>query len=203
MQKVSQNKVSVYFHLNPETGIPFYVGIGVKYRPYRKSGRSVLWNRFASKHGFQVKIVHEFDTWQEAVDKEIEYIKLYGRIDNRTGILVNHTNGGDGSLGNITNVGRKQSEETKSKRSKALKGIKPASHVFDARVAAGYKAWNKGVAMKEETKRKIAESMRGRKVSDEIKKKLSEIQKGRVFSIEHRMKNSEGVKRYWANKKAM
>ena len=40
-------------------------------------------------------------TWDEACTKEIEFIKLYGRKDNNTGILVNLTDGGEGTLGVI------------------------------------------------------------------------------------------------------
>lgn len=194
MKKVIPNKVAVYFHLNPITGIPFYVGIGVKFRPYRTSGRSVLWNRHVEKYGFHVKIVELFDTWNEAQEKEKYYIKFYGRIDKKTGCLVNHTDGGDGALGNITNIGKKHSEESKLKRSIALKGRKPSKECTEGRKLAGYKAWNKGIPMREESKERLSESKKGITLSEEHRNKISEKLKGRVFSEETKRKNSESLK---------
>ena len=34
---------------------------------------------------------------EEAIKKEIEFIKLYGRINLKTGVLANLTDGGEGS----------------------------------------------------------------------------------------------------------
>ena len=53
-----------------------------------------------------------------AKEKEKEFIKLYGRIDNNTGSLCNMTDGGDGALNQF------QSEETRKKRGKSISGEK-------------------------------------------------------------------------------
>lgn len=53
------------------------------------------------------EVLFEFETEQEANTKECELIALYGRRDNRTGMLTNHTDGGEGA------VGYKHTEETK------------------------------------------------------------------------------------------
>ena len=55
----------------------------------------------------------------------------------------------------------------------------------------GQKAWNRGIPRSEETRRKISETLKGRRVSDETKRKLSEVNKGHKFSEEHKRKISE------------
>lgn len=186
---IEKGKVAVYFHVNPITKYPFYVGIGVKFRPYRKSGRSLLWNRYVEKYGIEVVIVHVFDSWQEAQDKEVEYIKLFGRVDLRTGNLVNHTNGGDGALGNIWNVGTKRTPQQRKRISDSLKGKKPSEECLIASLLARRKGYKKR-PMSEEQKRKISDSKKGIPLSDSQKRKISESLKGRIFSDETRKKNS-------------
>lgn len=180
----------LYFHINPSTGVVFYVGIGVGFRPYRKSGRSVLWNRIADKYGFEVKIVEEFETWEAAAERERFYIKLHGRIDQRNGTLANHTQGGEGTLGCIRNVGLKKSAETRLKQSIALKGRRPHPNTIAARKLAPYVAWNKGTKMREESRLKMIKSRTGQKLTQEHKDKIGAKMKGRIFSEETRRRNS-------------
>lgn len=191
----------LYFHINSFTEEVFYVGIGVGFRPYRKSGRSVLWNRIASKYGFKIKIVEEFETWELAAVKEKYFIKLFGRLSNKTGTLANHTDGGEGALGNIWNVGFKHSAESNAKKSAALKGRKPHQNTINARRLTKQVSWNKGKKMNEQSRLKMVKSRTGQKLSKETKDKIGSKMKGRIFSEETKKKNSESLKRYWANKK--
>lgn len=100
----------------------FYVGKGTwtsnkKYiRASTTCKRNVHWKRIVAKYGdFTHEIIAEFDNEQDAFNKEIELIKLYGRsIDG--GILCNMTLGGEGHFG------LKQSEETKLKKSISMSG---------------------------------------------------------------------------------
>jgi len=203
-------KVFLYFHFKATTKEVFYVGIGIGKRAYRESGRSQLWNRYKDKFGLLVEIIEFFDTWEDAKIKEIFYIKQFGRIDKRTGILVNHTDGGDGSLGCVYNVGKKRSSEQRQKISTALKGrkINPEA-VANSVVAKKINREKRKLEGIPRKKRRLGEGELerlqtvniGRKLSDERKKSISEKLKGRIFSEETRRKNSEGVKRYWANKK--
>lgn len=50
------------------------------------------------------------------------------------------------------------------------------------------RAWNKGIAMSEESKKKLSESKKGKKASEETKKKLSEMKKGKPKSLETKEK---------------
>lgn len=90
----------VYRHIRADKNIPFYIGIGSdeEYkRANTKSGRNVVWNRIANKHGYDVEIMMDGLAWQEACKKEIEFILLYGRMNLGNGPLCNQTDGGDGA----------------------------------------------------------------------------------------------------------
>lgn len=99
----------LYRHIRLDKNEPFYIGIGADVkRAYSKHGRSKYWSRVA-KLGYEVDILIEDLTWEEACEKEREFISLYGRADLNKGPLVNMTDGGDGALG------RPQTERLKEK----------------------------------------------------------------------------------------
>lgn len=64
------------------------------------------------------EVLHIFDVEAEAHEKERELIALYGRRDNKTGFLTNHTDGGEGTVGRVV------TEETRLKMSNAKMGNK-------------------------------------------------------------------------------
>lgn len=109
----------VYRHIRKDKNQIFYIGIGVGYRANQKTNRSKHWARIAEKHGYVIEIMMDGLTWGQAVEKEMEFIKLYGRNDKKLGTLVNLTDGGDGVVGHIP------SAETRRKISVAKKGINP------------------------------------------------------------------------------
>ena len=114
-------KAYVYTHTRLDTNEVFYVGIGTQdnyIRASRTANRSVFWKNITKKTGWKIDIVFDNLTWEEACEKEKQLISFYGRKDIGTGILVNHTNGGDGSNGRIF------SKETRKKMSKTRKGVK-------------------------------------------------------------------------------
>lgn len=92
---------SVYFHLLKDTNIIFYVGIGKRSRPIDKSSRNKYWNNTVKKHGgFDVLIVHNELSIDEAKDFEVKYITLYGRKNiDKNGYLTNLSIGGEGNKG--------------------------------------------------------------------------------------------------------
>lgn len=90
----------VYRHIRADKNQPFYIGVGLTdsgyQRAYQKSKtkRSEYWHNIA-KNGYEVEILLDGLTVEQAFQKEIEFIALYGRADNGTGILCNLTDGGD------------------------------------------------------------------------------------------------------------
>jgi len=107
----------VYFHRRKDTNKVFYVGIG-KTRARSKStiSRNKFWWSIVNKVAYDIEIVHNDLSWDEACKLEIKYIKEFGRRDLGLGELVNMTDGGDG----IENP----SQETRKKISKGVSGEK-------------------------------------------------------------------------------
>jgi hypothetical protein len=101
----------IYRHIRLDKNEPFYIGIGKdnnqKFtRAYSKKGRSSFWRSIVSNYGYEVEIILDDLTWEEACKKEKEFIALYGRKDLGLGTLVNFTNGGDGVNGYTHNQNR-------------------------------------------------------------------------------------------------
>lgn len=108
----------LYRHIRLDKQEVFYIGIGSDEnysRANNKISRTKHWKNIA-KGGYEVEIMLDDLTWEEACEKEVEFIKLYGRKDLKEGTLVNKTFGGEGTLG------YKHSEETKEKCRQAAKG---------------------------------------------------------------------------------
>jgi hypothetical protein len=134
----------VYLHKRKDNNQPFYVGVGglLSFDNYQRANannwkglknRSDFWKNTVNCFGFIVEIVLDNCTKKEAFLEETRLIKLYGRKDIETGILVNHTDGGDGRVNSSKeikekcgkkNIGRKLSEDHKRKISKGNKGKK-------------------------------------------------------------------------------
>lgn len=87
----------VYRHIRLDKNEPFYIGIGQEKRAYTKRERNEIWYRIVDKTDYEVEILFDDLSWEQAVEKEKEFISLYGRKNNNTGILANMTDGGEGS----------------------------------------------------------------------------------------------------------
>ncbi|NJO59676.1 MAG: hypothetical protein HC836_15635 [Richelia sp. RM2_1_2] len=94
----------------------------------------------------------ETDIYELILNKEREFISLYGRLDNKTGSLANLTDGGEG----ILNV----SKETRTKISKKLIGIKRSDKTKEKIRRANL---GKRVVHSDETKFKISQKNSGSK----------------------------------------
>ena len=169
----------VYRHIRLDKNEPFYIGIATHIkRAYEKNQRkNKIWKSIVAKTEYDIEILFDDLTREQALDKEIELIALYGRIDKKTGTLSNLTDGGEGFQG-ICNKGRKASEETKAKLREAAKKKKPRS---------------------KECYEKTAAALRGRPKSEEHKRKLSQYFKGKSngpWTEEHRIKNEQ----FWLSK---
>jgi|688.fasta_scaffold779310_1 hypothetical protein len=138
----------VYRHIRIDKNEPFYIGVSNSNKSYYradKKDRNNLWSKITSKTKYIVEILLDDLTWEQACEKEKEFIKLYGRINNNTGILSNLTDGGEGILGYTFSeeqrkklseshkgkpnhqLGRTHSEESKKKMSFSQKNKKPIS----------------------------------------------------------------------------
>ena len=156
------NKYYVYIYLHPD-GTPYYVGKGCGDRWCAKVGHpdnipplSRVW--------FPVK-----DTTEEwALYCEMEYIDLYGRLDDGTGILENRTDGGENPPKATTESGKKAAisikkyyEDNPDKRLETNKNIsiakKKKAHITREcmkKQRAG------GIALTEEGKQRVIEGAR-------------------------------------------
>jgi hypothetical protein len=186
----------VYRHIRLDKNEPFYIGIGSD-ENYNRAKTNTRRNKHwinISKFGYEVDILFNELSWDEACEKEKEFIALYGREDLGKGSLCNLTNGGDGVLGRKF----KHSEESKLKMSKSRKGVRPyiatketllkisesakkrgiskeqLQRMVDAKRKVGWTGHRKGIAHSEETRKKMSQSRKGIKKSEEWIKKRSE-----------------------------
>lgn len=152
----------VYRHIRLDKNEPFYVGIGKNddnlKRSKSKYERNNLWKKVVAKSEYEIEIMMIGLTWEEACQKEQEFITLYGRMDLSTGTLTNLTGGGEGFVAQGP-----RSVEHCQKMSECKKGEK---HVF----------W--GTHRSEETKKKIAAARLGKRHTEAMKQKLSEERRG-------------------------
>ncbi len=165
------NKWCVYRHIRLDKNEVFYIGIGCKNhndkhkRPSRKSGRNNLWNKIVNKTDWKWEVILDDLTLSEAQEKEKEFIKLYGRINVKTGTLSNLTDGGEGA------EGLKLSDEARYKLS-LIPRKSGWKHTDDAR-------------------NKIRQSCIGRRLSDEVKLRISQSHLGKVSKNKGKSKYNE------------
>lgn len=125
----------LYRHRTLDTKEVFYIGIGSRKRSIDKNRRSLFWKNIVNKHGYTIEILANNLSVEDAFELEIFLISLYGRRDNNTGILVNLTDGSEGSFKvivseerkekmRIINTGKKLTDEHKKKIGIANKGKK-------------------------------------------------------------------------------
>ena len=158
----------VYRHRDNSNNV-FYVGIGKnENRAFDYSHRSDFWKRYSKKYGVNTEIIAKEISFEDAKELEMLLISEYGRRDLGKGILVNMTDGGDGS------VGRKQSKEEIQKRVNSLKGKKRS----------------------EETKKRMSEVRKGIVFSEEHIKNLSISHKGIISGNAKKVKNIDTGKLY-------
>ena len=148
----------LYRHVRLDKNEPFYIGISSDNKYKRANsliGRNKYWINITSKSDYRVEIVMDNLTWEEACEKEIELIALYGRKDLKLGPLVNRTNGGDGLCGILV------STETRLKMSKSQ-----SKRIFGN--------------LSEETRRKISIAHTGKKFSKEHRDKIIKANTGQT-----------------------
>jgi hypothetical protein len=94
------NNYCLYRHIRLDKNEVFYIGISSnKKRPFSRFSRNKYWNNIIKITDWKVEIVIDNLSRKEIEEKEIEFIKLYGRKDLGLGTLCNLTDGGTGGLG--------------------------------------------------------------------------------------------------------
>ncbi len=136
----------VYVHLNPKTKEVFYVGIGKGNRAWNKwAGRNQFWENYVNKYGFEVELIAENLTRNQAGKIETKLITKLGRRQiDEGGTLVNRSTGGDGG-----STGYTHTEEFKQKLSSDRKG----------------KCTRKERKLSKEAKSKISQKLKSRSVT--------------------------------------
>jgi hypothetical protein len=160
-------KYFLYRHIRLDKNKPFYIGIGRKreraYSSYTTEyerafckQRNQIWNRITKKSDYEVEILFETDSEQLILEKEKEFIALYGRMDMVNGCLANLTDGGEGlsnpsietrKLISRGLTGIKRSQSTKEKIRKAVKGTKKGPCPKSVKEAISAKNTAKGNGM--------------------------------------------------------
>jgi hypothetical protein len=168
-----KKNIVLYRHVRLDTNEVFYVGIGDIKRATVKNRRSKWWKRIITKTDYRVDILFDDLSWEEACEKEKEFIQLYGRKDLGLGTLVNMTDGGDGT------IGRKMSEKTKDKIIKANTGRKQSdSHKLKiSKAKLGHKQSEESI-----NKRRLA--LKGKSRPQEVKDKISKGNKIIILQLD-------------------
>lgn len=187
----------IYFLIDPRTGEVRYVGKTTKKLTYRLMNghmqdssitHKTNWVKSLKKEDLlpEIKLVKICESEYRCNYAEGFYIKLIGRADKGKGILVNATDGGEGTTGRVL------SEETKKKISKGNKG-KLLGRKLPEKVKKKMMKTRSSFSekKKKEISRKISEANKGKNMSDETKEKLREINLGRTHSQEIRDKISK------------
>lgn len=170
----------LYRHVRLDKNEPFYVGIGTHYtrwkghytsyrRAYDRTDRSNLWKKVYKKilGEYEVQIIFETSDYNLLLNKEKEFISLYGRKDLGTGTLVNLTNGGEG----VVNSGYVHTSKHNENKRLALIG-----HVVTNETKQRQSLAKKGKPLESEHKNKVVKTL---KIND---KKCQCNLTGKVFS---------------------
>jgi hypothetical protein len=172
-------------------GSPYYIGKGSGGRAWSKSGRVIK----KPKDESLIVMLRQGLTENEAFRWEMFYIAHYGRLDKRTGILHNRTDGGEGASGAIP---KPISEEVRQKMSRSQKGRR---HEAETRKKMSMRAMGQGNAFwgrrhSDEARAKMSASRTGLKRSEEVRRKMSESAKGRRHTDESKAKLAKARERY-------
>ncbi|MEI6186998.1 MAG: NUMOD1 domain-containing DNA-binding protein [Alphaproteobacteria bacterium] len=128
---VDNGRYYLYRYIRLDSGQPFYIGIGTKrvrlnsfksnkseYHRAYYGKRTHICKNIQNKTIYKIEILLESNDYEFIKEKEKEFIKLYGRIDLKTGCLANMTDGGEGT----TNIVVSKSTKTKISNNSFNKG---------------------------------------------------------------------------------
>jgi hypothetical protein len=113
-----------------EDRTPYYIGKGQKNRAYQSSGKPCA----VPKNKKQIIFLKTLLFEEEAYKHEKYMISVFGRKNNKTGILQNRTDGGEGGNGVIWTTEMKENKSIEYKN----KNIKPP-------LQKGKRSWTNGI----------------------------------------------------------
>ena len=171
-------------------GLPFYVGKGKGKRCFvhtkeyhlkrcaNKKKVNIIRMAQASEKEIIIERIHSNLTNDHACLLEIHYIKHYGRQYNKTGCLVNATDGGEGGLGYVW------TQEAKDEKSKAMLGENNPRFGLRGEQCPVYGEKNGffGKHHTQKTKDSISAKKTGTKASQQTKDLLSSQRAGELNS---------------------
>lgn len=163
----------VYQHRRLDTNEVFYIGIGKeKKRAYIKSNRSKHWKAVIAKYGYEIDVLIDGCSWEDACEVEAGMIESYGRLDLGLGLLINLTDGGDGNSGKV--LTEKQREEISNRQlGKKLK----ESHI--KALSEAQKKYYASLTEEQRKKKCGTYGMLGKKQTQEHKHKIAEALKNK------------------------
>ena len=182
-----QNIYYVYAYIRSKdsatakAGTPYYIGKGKKNRAYAKHSVSV------PSDTFFIVFLEKNLTHLGACALERRLIEWYGRKDIGTGILLNRTDGGEGTANVV------YTETRREKLRQAQSGKPKDKDAISKGVATRRK--NNTYAHTTETREKMKQSHQNRPPqSEETKRKRSETLKNKPKSVEHKAALSRAKK---------
>ncbi len=183
---VDDGKYYLYRYIRLDDNLPFYIGIGTKRlnrnynsfrteyeRAYCHTHRNNHFKNIISSIEYSIEILCESDSLEFIKGKEKELILLYGRIDKKSGCLVNLTDGGDGHF-NMSDKNRQNLSKLATIRFKG----KPKSDELKLK----FSQWQIGRKFSEESINKRTETRKQNAIKrgyyvnpDKIKKESKEV----------------------------